>query len=133
MLLNPTPFDLHYLLAGGSALLSSIFLFHFFWGFSTLQGKPFFEAGHAGPPTPPSFGIALMAVGGGAVAIGWGFAACLVIAGRSLMARKRHTYCVVVAAIACLVCNPLGTVLGAFTIVILMRPSVKELFGVRSA
>jgi hypothetical protein len=31
---------------------------------------------------------------------------------------------------ACLVCNPLGTVLGAFTVVVLMRPSVKELFGV---
>lgn len=120
----------YYVLAAGSALFSSIFLFHFLWGLFTLQGKPFFEVGHAGPPTPPAFGIMLMAMGGGAVAIGWGFAVCLVIAGRSLKARTRHTYCIVIAAIACLVCNPLGTVLGAFTIVVLLRPSVKELFGV---
>jgi len=119
----------YYVLAAGAALFSSVFLFHFFLGFFTLQGRPFFfEAAH--PPPPPAFGIMMMAAGGGAVALGWGFAASLVLAGRSLMARKRYTYCIVIAAIACLVCNPLGTVLGAFTIVVLMRPSVKQLFGV---
>jgi len=37
----------------------------------------------------------------------------------------------VVAGSICLVCNPLGTVLGVFTIIVLMRPSVRQLFGVQ--
>jgi hypothetical protein len=38
----------------------------------------------------------------------------------------------VIAAISCLLV-PLGTVLGIFTILVLVRPSVKERFGVAPA
>jgi hypothetical protein len=78
---------------------------------------------------PPEFGIFLMAMGGGAILIGWSFAACLIVAGRSLSERKRYLFCLIVAGLTCVLCNPLGTVLGVFTIVVLMRPSVKEMFG----
>lgn len=58
---------------------------------------------------------------------GLAFAVCLALAGRFLALRMRYTFCLVVAAIAC-VFFPLGTVLGVFTILVLVRPSVKEAF-----
>lgn len=47
--------------------------------------------------------------------------------GRNLAQRKRYTLCMVVAILSCL-SIPLGTALGVFTIVVLQRPSVKQLF-----
>jgi hypothetical protein len=58
----------------------------------------------------------------------WTFAAAVVIAGQKLAARTSYTYCLVVAAIECMF-TPFGTVLGVLTIIVLMRPSVKKLFG----
>lgn len=45
-----------------------------------------------------------------------------------LKRRKRWLLCMVVAAIECL-SIPVGTVLGFFTIVVLLRDSVKKMFG----
>jgi hypothetical protein len=41
---------------------------------------------------------------------------------------RAHTFCLVVAGIAC-INVPLGTVLGVFTLVVLTRPGVKAMFG----
>ena len=51
----------------------------------------------------------------------------IIWAGRSLAQKKNYTFCFVVAVIICLNI-PLGTALGVFTIVVLMRPSVKQMF-----
>lgn len=50
-----------------------------------------------------------------------------ILSGLFLRARKNRTFSFVVAAIDCLQI-PLGTVLGIFTIVVLMRDSVRELY-----
>jgi hypothetical protein len=50
-----------------------------------------------------------------------------VISGLCIRARKHRTFSLVVAAINCLHI-PLGTVLGVFTIVVLERDSVRELY-----
>ena len=119
---------LHYVLAGLCALFSSFFLIHIAWGISIWRGGSFLSSPtHGGPPVP--FGIMMTFMGGAAVLSGWIFAVCLVVAGRSLAARKRYTFCLVVAGVACVLCNPLGMLLGVFTFVVLLRPSVKELFG----
>ena len=47
--------------------------------------------------------------------------------GFNLAKRKHYTFCFVVAALICLNV-PLGTALGVFTIIVLTRPSVKEMF-----
>jgi len=60
---------------------------------------------------------------------GWTLAVCLIISGRNLARKRRYTFCFVIACISCLL-MPYGTVLGVFTIIVLMRPTVKELFGV---
>jgi hypothetical protein len=119
---------LHYVLAALSAFFSSFFLIHVAWGISIWRGVSLFPSPpHGGPPVP--FGIMMMFIGGAAVLAGWIFAACLVVAGRSLAARRRYIFCLVVAALACVLCNPLGIGLGVFTFIVLLRPSVKELFG----
>ena len=40
-----------------------------------------------------------------------------------------YTFCFVMAALACAF-FPFGTILGIFTIVVLVRPGVKEMFGI---
>jgi hypothetical protein len=52
------------------------------------------------------------------------------ISGLCLRARKGRTFSLVVAGINCLHI-PLGTVLGVFTIVVLIRDSVRELYSAR--
>jgi len=49
-------------------------------------------------------------------------------AGYCMSRRIHYRYCFVMACLSC-VNMPLGTVLGVFTIVVLVRPGVKELFG----
>jgi hypothetical protein len=51
----------------------------------------------------------------------------MAVAGRMLQRRRGYTYCVVMAAIACAF-TPIGAVLGVFTLIVLLRPSVKALF-----
>lgn len=48
--------------------------------------------------------------------------------GRCLSSRKHHTFCIVMAAISCL-SFPIGTALGVFTIIVLQRPGVRQLFN----
>ena len=63
------------------------------------------------------------------MALTWAVAIAVVFAGRNIAARTAYTFCLVVAAIECAF-MPMGTALGVFTIIVLMRPSVKQLFGV---
>lgn len=49
------------------------------------------------------------------------------IAARSIQTRSRHKLCIVVAGINCLF-MPLGTILGVFTLIVLLRPSVQTMF-----
>src|SRR5262245_43414538 len=69
---------------------------------------------------------------GAAVLCGWAFAALIFVAGLLLVARIRHTFCIVVAALCCAF-FPLGTALGVLTILGLMRPTVKAMFQQQAA
>ncbi len=82
----------------------------------------------AGKPPPPFVGWAILCLGLGLVLCGLAFAVCLALAGRHLARHRHHTFCLVMAAIACTF-MPFGTVLGVFTIIVLTRPSVRLLFS----
>ena len=71
---------------------------------------------------------AVLAVGAG-ILIGLGLltAVLLFLAGRSLASQTRYTFCLVMAAVACLFV-PLGTILGISAIFVLQRQTVKALF-----
>ena len=75
------------------------------------------------------FGLMFILIPGFIILCGWALAVCLIIAGSFLAQRRHYTFCFVVACISCLL-MPYGTVLGVFTIIVLMRPTVKELFAV---
>lgn len=79
------------------------------------------------PPPPEAF-FALMKVMYGVMA-GWCIISLVLnlLSGIFLRARENRTFSFVVAAINCLH-MPLGTVLGVFTIIVLSRPSVRELY-----
>jgi hypothetical protein len=61
------------------------------------------------------------------IVAGWTMAVFLAWSGRCLSRRVNYTFCLVMAGIACMF-MPFGTILGVFTILVLMRPSVKALF-----
>lgn len=66
---------------------------------------------------------------GGLIVAGLTLASCVIATGAFLARRVRYTFCLVVAGVECIF-MPFGTVLGVFTLVVLMRPSVKAKFGV---
>ena len=51
----------------------------------------------------------------------------VILSGRCLMKRKRYLFSFIMACVACLFV-PLGSVLGIFTIIVLSRESVKQLY-----
>jgi hypothetical protein len=63
------------------------------------------------------------------MALGATLAACIAVAGRFLSQRRRYLFCLVMACVMAALSMPFGTVLGVFTIIVLMRPTVKAAFG----
>jgi hypothetical protein len=115
----------HYIVAGGLGLLACIPLLLVIAGVATLNGVAPESPGQ--PVPPPEAGWFFIAVGSVMLLAGWTVAAAVLLAGRRLARQTHRTYCLVIAAIECLFA-PLGTLLGIFTIVVLMRPSVQRLF-----
>ena len=73
------------------------------------------------------FGWFFILFAAGMIIFGLSFAICLLLAGRFLARRVHYTFCFVMAALACMF-FPFGTVLGIFTIIVLSRTGVKDLF-----
>lgn len=123
---------LHYVLGGIVAIFACLPIMHLVMGLVILL-VPFPTQGSNAPPP-----MLFRAMGGFMIVVatlfivaGWTLAACLVYAGRSLSKRRNRTLCLIVAGIACLF-MPLGTILGVFTIIVLMKPSVQALFEGRA-
>ena len=112
----------HYVLGALMALFPCLFLIHIGMGVAMLLGA--FDGPQA---PPPEMGWLFILIPGFFMLVGWTVAAMILIAGRKLKRRVSRTYCLVVGAIEC-VFMPLGTILGVFTILVLTRDSVKELF-----
>ena|SRR5581483_4103950 len=117
----------HYVVGGLIALVGCFPLIHITFGLMVIFAPDGFESGKGEPP-PALFGLLFVLVGAAIIASFWIFAGCLIASGHFLAERKHYLFCLVIAAIACM-CSPLGTVLGVFTIIVLMRESVKQLFA----
>ena len=112
----------HYIVGGIMALISCFPLIYLALGIAMLSGA--FE----GENSPPKIlGWVLILIPGIIIYCGWALAVCIILAGRKLVLFKNWTYCLVIACIECMF-MPFGTVLGVFTIIVLMRESVKKLF-----
>jgi len=116
---------LHYVMGGLIALFACIPLAHVAIGLAILLGK--LPTSQGGTPPPAIFGLIFLLVGILFVLLGWGTAFCIILAGKKLAQYKHWTFCVAVAAVQ-LMMVPLGTLLGVFTIVTLVKDPVKQMF-----
>ncbi len=121
----------HYVVGGIAALFSSVFIIHLIIGIVAVV-SPESMADKDGTVPPVLFGWMFLLFGSAAILMGWAFAICLIFAGRFLAKRKNYLFCMIIAGLSCLN-MPFGTILGVFTIIVLMRPSVKELFESKPA
>lgn len=121
----------HYVLAGITALMFCFPLIHVALGIMMATGAIDGSGRDSGGAPPRAFGIVFAIFGCAVVAAGWTLAGFMVAAGRCLARRRRHLFCVIVAGVSCML-MPFGTVLGVFTLVVLLRPQVKALFDAPS-
>ena len=119
--------SIFHFVGAGLALLGILFLLAHFMMFNAFFADPKIWQAQKQAPLPAEFfaifkwfylifGVWFLASG-----------VLNMISGFCLRARKHRTFSLVVAAINCLHL-PLGTILGVFTIVVLIRDSVRELY-----
>ena len=133
----------HFILGGLTALFSCLFIMHIVMGTMMIHNpgmftpRPMPRAAPSTPPYPvqpspffpPFMGYMFVTLGTIAVLGGWTLGALTAYAGRCLKARRNYLYVLIIAGCNCAFVMPLGTVLGAFTFVVLLRPTVKALFA----
>ncbi len=119
----------HYVIGGLIALVSSIFIVHIVMGIAVLSGKLNMQGSSANQPVSPAFmGYVFVILGSIAVAFGWTLGALNIYSGLCISRRRRHMYSLIVAGVNCM-WFPIGTALGVFTFVVLLKQSVKDMYG----
>ncbi len=119
----------HYVFAGITGISACFPIFHLIMGLSMLFGNFYPEEVGAEIPFPfEMFGLMFTLIPAAIIIIGWVFAIAIAISGYFLSKRRNYLYCLTVAGISC-VFMPFGTILGVFTIVVLMKDDVKDLFN----
>ncbi len=112
----------HYVVAGLTALFSLIPVIHLTLGIAMVSG-----ALPGNDPGARLGGWFFIVFASAFILCGLALAGAIALAGRNLQRHRGHTYCMVVAALSCTM-MPFGTVLGVFTLIVLLRPGVKALF-----
>jgi len=122
----------HFVVAGIAALFACFPILHFVAGLGMIAVSLGLGTGEDAFPeaTIPGFvGFFFVLIAGSMILLGWAFAVCEALTGWFLVKKRRYMYCLVMGGVECIF-MPFGTVLGVFTLITLMKPSVKELFGV---
>ncbi len=114
---------LHYVAAALGGLVPILGVAYAWLGAAVLLGKLPGDASK----TPNVIGWLPVVLGMLVLVMGVAAVALNLMTARSLRDRKRHTLCVVASAINCMH-FPLGTLLGAFTLVVVCRPAVRAAF-----
>lgn len=120
----------HYVVAGFAGMFACLPLIHLAMGIGFLTGR--LEGSQGSEDGSRLVGGVLVGLASVFILLGWTMVGLLILAGRSLARHRRYTFCLVMAAISCAF-MPFGTVLGVFTLIVLLRPGVKQLFGVATA
>lgn len=135
----------HYIYGGLTMAVSCIFIVYIVIGVFALSNPQAFNrptpppvAGTttrpatAAPPPPVRpdlmFGWVFIGIGSVALLLGWTTGILSIVSGRSIKRRRRHMFSLVIAGICCLN-MPLGTALGVFTFIVLLRESVKAQYN----
>ena len=116
----------HYVVGGITALFALFPIFHLVFGLIMILAPAIFEDG--GDAAPAFIGWIFVIIGGMFITLGWTMAALILATGRFLARKRHYLFCLTIAGLEC-VLMPFGTVLGVFTIIVLVRESVKRLFA----
>lgn len=109
--------------AGINALFSSFPIFHLIIGIMIVSG-----AMDGGKDAPPEFfGWFFIIFASVFMTFGYAVSICNYYAGHFLKERRNYTFCFVMSCVNCTF-MPLGTILGIFGILVLVRDSVKDVF-----
>jgi hypothetical protein len=125
----------HFVVAGIAALFACFPILHFLMGLGMLGlslGAGVSEGAFPQAVIPGFVGLFFTLIAGSMILFGWAFAVCVALAGLFLLKKTHHMFCVVMGGVECILV-PFGTVLGVLTIITLMKPSVKALFGISEA
>ena len=114
----------HYVLGGIIGAFSCGGILHLIMGIRWVTGT---FASWQGDAPPLIFGWFFVIGGAIFMIVGWSSAICMIISGRKLRQRKGRMFSMVIAAIECMM-FPFGTILGVFTLIVLNKDSVKELY-----
>jgi hypothetical protein len=115
-----------YVFGALAGLCSCLPLVHVGMGIAMLTGN--FPHRPDQPFPEKAFGGLIIVFASAFILLGWAFSACMIVTARFLHRHKHYTFCLVLAALLCMQA-PFGTVLGVFTILVLARPSVQEIFA----
>lgn len=119
----------HYVVGGLAALFACFPIIHLVIGVFLVVAPPRGPGGAA----PAAFvGWLFILFASAFILCGWTLAGCIIAAGRFLSQRRRYLFCLVLAGVECIF-MPFGTVLGVFTILVLQREAVKQMFAARQA
>jgi hypothetical protein len=121
---------LHYVLGALTAVGSCFFLLYVGMGMMMLNQPGTFSNGHPNDAPPAAIGWMFTLIGVFATLLGWLCGGLTIYAGKCLSERRASTFIQVMACLNCLH-MPLGTALGVFTLIVVNRPTVRELFAPR--
>jgi hypothetical protein len=113
-----------YVYGGLVCAVSLIFIIHLVMGIMMLKGSLF---GQPAPPNSRPMGWLFVGMGSGFVVLGETLGILNLVSARLLQKRRGRVFSLVVAGIDC-INMPLGTTLGVFMFIVLLRPSVKWLY-----
>jgi hypothetical protein len=117
----------HWIWGGLTCFFGSFGFIHLFIGITALNGS-------FGPTSPNGedrlFAAIFICLGVAVVLFGWTMGILTIYSGFCLKKRRRWLFSTVMACVNC-ISMPIGTTLGIFTLIVLMRPSTKQLYAVR--
>jgi hypothetical protein len=113
---------LHYVWAGMMALFGSIPIIHVVIGILIVNGQ-FSSAANPQNNMPPEAGWLYIVLGGLAILLGWTAAILNLLSAHGMRKRKWRLLSLIMSGVNCL-SIPLGTTLGVFTFIVLLRSSV---------
>lgn len=110
--------------AAVQALFACFPFIHLFIGIMVVTGG--FGNDKNGPP--PAFGWIFIVIGTIFITLGWTVAICNYYAGKFIKERRNYTYCFIMSCVDCAL-MPFGTILGIFSIILLIKEQIKETFN----
>jgi len=116
----------HYVVGGILVFFACMPLIHFSVGIAIMSGA-LDGANNANQGPPVFFGAIFAVMGALFFIIGQALAWLIIYSGKQIKKREHYTFSFVLACVMCMF-MPLGTILGIFTIILLSKESIKQLY-----